>query len=330
MEEEAAEALAMAREAALMERTLRRRGFTLIEMLVVIGVIAILVALILPAVQQAREAAQRLTCASQLKTIGLAIHHHADSQNTFPAGFAQRRVKPFGASFLVQVLPYLEQTALYNSINIVARIDDDNINITVSQLTPGIFLCPSDASRATPEAARAINYAGNAGNDSLRGDGVFIGRPLAAADITDGLSQTVGVAEWVVGSGTRERPTRLGTVYRLWSIFSDTPSGHNAFARACTALNPADIRQFYWFKGQLWLDGAMDYTLYDHAMPPNRPSCVADYGMRSTTAASLHPGGVQVLAMDGGVHFVKDSIDPRIWTALSTRSGGEVVGDAAF
>lgn len=312
-----------------MKPTARRRGFTLIELLVVIGVIAILIALILPAVQQAREAARRLSCASHLKNIGLAIHHHADSRNTFPAGRAQRWIKPFGASFHVQILPYLEQTALYNSINM--EFDTDaNSNLTASQLPPGLFLCPSDPSRATSDTACAINYPGNAGHDPQRGEGVFIGRPLAARDITDGLSQTTGVAEWVVGPATRARPTRLGNSYRLWSVFSDTPSGHDAFARACSALDPADIRQSYWVNGQFWLDGAMGFTLYNHTLPPNRPSCVADQDMNSSTAGSFHPGGAQVLTMDGGVHFVKDSIDPRLWFSTGTRSGGEVVGDAPF
>ncbi len=159
---------------------------------------------------------------------------------------------------------------------------------------------------------------------------MFIGRPLAARHITDGLSQTVSIAEWVVGPGTRERPSRLGSDYRLRGCFSDTASDQAAFARACSTLSPGDIQQFSAFKGQIWLDGMMSYTRNNHTLPPNWPSCVAANDMRATTAGSLHPGGSYVLTMDGGVHFVKDSIDPLVWTAIGTRSGGEAVGDTSF
>lgn len=307
----------------------RRRGFTLIELLVVIVIIALLLALILPAVQQARETARRLTCAAQLKNIGLAIHQHHETRNAFPAGVAQGELRPFGGSYLIQVLPYLEQAALYNSINMAINTDA-NANLTVSQLPLRQFLCPSDASRDRYLTANCINYAGNAGHDPHRGEGVFIGRPLTASQITDGLSQTVGVAEWIVGPGTRERRSRLGSTYRLTRIFSDSPSDHDAFARACEALDSASIPDHHWFNGQFWLEGLLNYTLYNHVLPPNRPSCRADQDMSAISAGSLHPGGAHVLTMDGGVHFMRDSIDSRTWTAIGTRAGGEAVGDSSF
>ena len=319
----------MAWEAAPMVLISRRRGFTLIELLVVLSIIAILLALILPAVQAAREAARRMTCASRIKNIGLAIHQHADSHNTFPAGVVQGGVKPFGGSYLVQILPYLEQTALYNSINMMGSVDDD-VNFTISQMAPGQFLCPSDSARATFESAYSLNYAGNAGHDALRGEGVFIGRPLAAQDLTDGLSQTAGVAEWIVGPSTRNQAFPLGSTYRLRRSFSDSPADDDAFVRLCSALNPNDIQQINNFKGEYWLLGTMSNTLYNHTMTPKRPSCSALSDKRAYTAGSFHPGGVNVMTMDGGVHFVKDSIDPPIWKAFGTRSGGEVVGDASF
>ena len=310
-----------------MNRIARLRGFTLIELFVVILVIAVLLALLLPAVQQSREAVRRTVCVSQLKNVGLGIQNHAEGRNAFPAGYGQ---SPFGVSFLFQILPYLEQTSLYNSVNLSGDVEDDN-NFTASERLPGIFLCPSDASRATPESANSTNYAGNAGHSPMNGEGVFIQRPLRASDVTDGLSRTVGVAEWIVGPGTPKRPTRLGSVYRLKGNYGDTRTDRDAFTRACEALGPADIQQFYpFFKGEFWLMGNMDFTLYNHTVPPNQPSCVADQNMSAATAGSLHPGGAHVLTMDGGTHFVKESIDPQVWLALGTRSDAEAVTGPPF
>ncbi len=311
-----------------MTTTIRRRGFTLIELLVVVAVIALLIALLLPAVQAARESARRATCASHLKNIGLAIHNHASSRNAFPAGFG---MQPFGASFLLQILPYIEEIPLYNSINLAT--DRGNENYTASQLTPGVFLCPSDLSRSTSTSAHAINYAGNKGWDGsglLDKGGVFVGRTLSDRDIVDGLSQTCGVAEWIVGTGTRERAFRLGSHYRIRGVFTNAPSDFDAFVHKCEALKPADIERFIGFKGQLWLEGMMGYAEYNHTLAPNRPSCIASLFMEATTAGSFHGGGANVLMMDGGVHFVKESIDPRIWRATGTRAGGEAVGDNPF
>jgi len=304
----------------------RRRGFTLIELLVVIGIIGLLMALILPAVQQAREAARRATCASQLKNIGLAVHHHADGHNAFPAGSGS---SPLGASYLLQILPYMEQLPLYNTINVTTS-GLSNENLTVIFLTPGIFLCPSDTRRETNESAVAVNYPGNAGHDSLHGEGVFIGRPLAARDITDGLSSTAGVAEWVVESGTSRYPSRLGASYQLRPRYSGAPVDHDAFLRACDALDPAQILQVDVYKGFFWVEGGLKSSSYNHESTPNRPTCSASIDLNTWPAGGFHVGGVHVLTMDGGVHFIRDSVDPRLWAALGTRSGQEAVSDGSF
>jgi len=299
----------------------RRRGFTLIELLVVISIVGILTALLLPAVQAAREAARRTTCASQLKNIGLALHNHAEARNTFPLGVD---VHPIGGSFFIKILPYIEQTPLYNSINLLIDADD-NANITASLLAPGIFLCPSDTDRSTPQSRNAINYAGNAGYPVLTGGGVFIGRALGPRDVTDGLSQTAGIAEWIVGPGTNDHPDRLGSVYLLNGSYTNSVGDIAAFLIMCKALNPIDINSSTGFKGQFWLDSNLCATLYNDTLPPNQPSCLATQAMNAATVGSRHGGGAQVLTLDGGVHFVKDSIDTRLWTAINTRSGGETV-----
>ncbi len=303
-----------------------RRGFTLIELLVVVAIVGLLVALLLPAVQQAREAARRVTCGSRMKTIGLAIHHHAEARGKFPAGFTPR---PFGASYLIQILPYMEESARYTSLNMAEHIYS-NENGTACVTIPSGLFCPSDSSRSFPITMLSINYAGNAGRSVIDGEGVFISRPLAARDLTDGLSQTVGVAEWVVGSGSPDRPYRLGSIFVLKQRFPSTPDGFEAFAVTCRALDPMNIVRFGPSKGWPWFLSNFAATQYNNWVPPNNPSCLTNVGMSITTSGSLHGGGCQALTMDGAVHFVKDSIDPRIWAALGSRSGGEIVGDSPY
>ena len=258
---------------------------------------------------------------SQLKSLGIAIHNHTESRNTFPLGVD---VQPMGGSLYIPLLPYLEENSLYNSINLSDEAVD-NANITASSLTPGMFLCPSDTKRSTPGAGNATNYAGNAGNPSLTGEGVFTGKALGPRDLTDGLSQTAGIAEWVVGPGTDNNPYRRGSVYQLNGSYAETPSDITAFLAACEAPNPSGISRIIGYKGQLWLEGQQFFTLYNHWLTPNQPSCVAQQGMNAATAGSQHGGGAQALMMDGGVRFIKDSIDPVLWKSIGTRSGGEAI-----
>ena len=220
-----------------------RRGFTLIELLVVVTIVAVLIALLLPAVQAAREAARRATCASQMKNIGLAIHNFAEAKNVFPSGLTS---PPSNASFLFQILPQIEQSPLYNSINIVTDIED-NGNITASHMTPKVYFCPSDCARSTPASATATNYAGNAGQSAIGGEGAFVSIPLGPRDITDGLSQTAGVAEWVVGAGTSDHADRLGSIYVLRGVYTNAPGDLSAFNIACETLAPGNINRFIAF-----------------------------------------------------------------------------------
>ena len=314
-----------------MNPTTRRRGFTLIELLVVIAIIGILIGLILPAVQAAREAARRTQCASNLKMLGLAVHLHIDARGHLPGGFGQ----PFEASFLVQVLPYLEQIPLYDSLNLTSPeftlVTSDNH--TALQTKVSTFFCPSEPSRSA-DAAFSPNYAANAGLNCITGDGVFTGRRVAPADITDGLSQTAGLAEWIVGPasfGDDAPGSRLGSVYTFEYPPGSDFRNHRIFVQLCNQLVPdhAQPTSSLKFKGIFWTTGGFGHTQYNHSMPPNSPSC--DVGpWYAYTAGSFHPGGVNVLMMDGRVRYVKESIDPDIWLSIGTRSGGEIVGGDAL
>ena len=313
----------------------RRRAFTLIEVLVVIAITGLLIGLLLPAVQMARAAAWRTHCANNLKQIGQAIHLHAEARDTFPGGTGPGPAFP---SYLVQLLPHLEAVPLYNAINLGGEVDlIGAANSTALGQRPGVFLCPSDAGRR-PDMEDAVNYAGNAGRNAHAGEGVFIGKPLATRDITDGLSHTAGVAEWLVGAGfgvdfiegqgrDLSKFDRNRQRYKLRQVYSDSPLDLAAFVRVCGTLDPADIdpRGISGVpKGSLWLTGGiLGGTLYNHVMRPNQPSCWADQDKNAVTASGLHGGGAHVLTMDGAVRFVKDSIDPQVWSAAGTRSGGE-------
>jgi prepilin-type N-terminal cleavage/methylation domain-containing protein len=205
-----------------MDHERRRVGFTLIEVLVVISIIGILLALLIPAVQAARDAARRASCLNNLKQIGLGIHNHAEAHGKFPSGGHGSLYN----SFLVQILPSVEQAALHNAIN----MDDMTpivANITVEYNPPGLYSCPSDASRGV---AWAVNYAANQGRwkvaeGSNGGDGVFIGQPLTARDVTDGLSNTAGVSEWITGPRSMRKDRRETTKYHLRRSYSDPRAG---------------------------------------------------------------------------------------------------------
>lgn len=314
----------------------QRPGFTLIELVVVIAIIGTLVALLLPAVQAAREAARWAQCANNLKQIGLAIHRHVEAKGIYPGGYGQ----PLDASYLVQILPYLEQESLFNSINI-SNFEHltlfTNDNTTASNAHISTFFCPSEPSRSD-FGVNAVNYGANAGRSERSGEGPFIAqgvnvRPsqeLGPGDVRDGLSHTAGVTEWIVGMGDLDQVSRLGTVYSFpLELPPDVLTNRFKFANMCMQIvpdgaQPTSIRA----KGFFWLKGGLGYTQYNHSLPPNYPSC-ATGPWNAVTAGSHHDSGVNVLFLDGSVRFVKESIDPNTWYSLGTRSGGEVIsGDA--
>lgn len=337
-----------------MIRAATRKGFTLIELLVVLAVIGLLLGILIPAVQAAREAARRAQCANNLKQLGLALHQHAEVRGTFPPGRATPR-GDLAPSYLVFLLPYLEQSALYNAVNFTFQAPDGvpsgDVQATVRMASLGVLLCPSDPDwmSCPPQEQiffdRATNYAANVGTQPDRDpeDGVFTGQPLGPRDIVDGLSQTTGVAEWIIGRGTESlsqtgpdlRGDRLGSV---WSITPNAIPRNDpqAFYRACTILDTNKASLVVAAKGSPWMQSSMGSTRYDQILPPNSPSCnfiysnggmVPDPGdvYFATSAGSRHVGGAQVLSMDGGVRFVRETIERRVWAAMGTRTGGEVI-----
>lgn len=331
----------------------RSNGFTLIEMLVVIGIIGILIAITLPAVQSAREAARRATCQSNLKQIGLAIASYESSFGIYPIGVTTFHLKNqphfyFGLfSIHVRLLPYLDQSSLFNAINFVPGTLPDHLvgypfrkewkpinapNRTVYTSSVQLFLCPSDPGAFDLGGS---NYRGNTGIGP--GDSTWIETPDSAngifpelglvrpANVIDGFSHTAAFSERLRGSNQKIIPNPGRDYFEL------TINVYNAdqAIKACRASGRIDS-PFFQFAGDSWFWLGKDRTLYNHTQSPNGkvPDCLSTAQLSPvgvSTARSFHRGGVNLLMADGSVRFVKDSIQQWVWRAYGSRNGREIV-----
>ncbi len=247
----------------------RIRGFTLLEVLVVVVIIGLMVTILLPAVQAAREAARRGHCANNLKQMGLAIHSYvATWADMLPPAQGGR-----GQSLHVNLLPYLDQITLYNTINFHVSIADPE-NFTLMFVRPAVFVCPSDSPLPSTSST---SYAGNAG-DALydrRPNGVFSTsdgpgeRYFTLSSITDGTSTTAAMSEWLASN--RLRPDRRRSMYR--PTISGGPTDAATFTSRCRALDGYEVN-IHQFKGDSWYVGHWLANLYEHFLPINDPSCI--------------------------------------------------------
>jgi prepilin-type processing-associated H-X9-DG protein len=332
-------------------------GSTLIETLVVVSMIGLLIALLLPAVQSAREAARRAQCENNLKQIGLALHSYESSNRSFPLNWGSPRVDPVRGhpwyvggrpySALTRILPYLEQQPLYASINFSWETfaNDNGIddgpgfpfpqNLTAYATTLDVYLCPSDG--ATGPTSHGCSYRGNYGigphiatnqqtYDSGNGFYSFPG-VLGSQSFPDGLSHTVAYSERLQGTGAGGglAPDRdLGNI----SVMEFCVDRDADYALTCCQL--ASTRGFpaYRQSGFTWFYGDYECAAYNHAQEPNGriPDAVTGGAwLGIVTARSRHPGGVNSLMADGSVRFVKETIARKVWRGLGTRNGDELV-----
>jgi prepilin-type N-terminal cleavage/methylation domain-containing protein/prepilin-type processing-associated H-X9-DG protein len=336
-----------------------RRGFTLVELLVVIAIIGVLVALLLPAVQAAREAARRSQCANHLKQWALGCHNYHSTYEAFPHGRLDPAVGGYRWSMQASVLPYIEQGNVYTIIDYTnpASINDPRVtNVKIP-----VCYCPSDSDRMTNAAdpGNAVghgrtSYRGNGGNDSgwiLSGaviniaaspeqnNGIFVtNRIVRMADILDGTSNTALLSEAIMGDGDQTRVSLLGDYFQIpYGPADPTPADRIAIYNECRNLVPTTSTPQWSYSGRYWYVGNYAVSRYNHIMPPNGKSCACsgpgalnvrmNYKGTATTASSRHPGGVQVALADGSVRFVPQTIDINTWWALGSRDGAEVLGN---
>jgi prepilin-type N-terminal cleavage/methylation domain-containing protein/prepilin-type processing-associated H-X9-DG protein len=327
------------------------RGFTLVELLVVIAIIGILIALLLPAIQSAREAARRTSCKNCLKQWGLALQNYVSARKLLPAG--QLNKFEIASSPLLhnncfsveaQLLPYIEEKSLRDLFDFNEDVYGAR-NLAAGNTVPAaLTTCPSQPPHNLPIPGY-MNYLANTGSWSLLAgwDGAFGAvsvqagipalLPLRLAKITDGTSKTAALAEVINGLGIDEfaLPANYRADCFVFGALPFPPGGGAAslatirsvfLTRDVTKAQVAFVDIYRLERGSPWPEGSMWTTWYNHLLPPNS-TCWApnNWWNLVSPASSYHGGVVNVVMLDGSVQTFAEQVDMDVWTDVGTRAG---------
>jgi prepilin-type N-terminal cleavage/methylation domain-containing protein/prepilin-type processing-associated H-X9-DG protein len=318
---------------------MKRHGFTLVELLVVIAIIGILIALLLPAVQAAREAARRMQCSNHLHQLGVGLHNYLNTHNgTFPMNRTGKTLQNWSA--LAMISPYVEQTNMYNRLDFrgypyttttgAGTTVDAGTNQDVAKIMVDVYQCPSDPGGViNSDGLAPTNYLFNVGSGLVNNgsisvsttglvpDGIaYQASAVRIGDILDGTSNTVAIGESTKGLGIDLAP------------FRDVRRQHirsSSFFPACNATATDNV--WYGDRCDKWVSGSYPYAAMTFYYPPNSTQADCMNGM-STQARmaprSYHPGGANNLFCDGHVAFLADTLNQSTIQALASRASGEV------
>lgn len=325
----------------------KRTGISLIELLTSLGIISLLMALLLPAIQAAREAARKSTCVSRLHQIGIALHAFESSHGRYPAGAprsvtATGNLSTYNLAPQVELLPYLDRQDLFDQFDraeLGSGIDADPPTSTVNSsllLAEIVALtCPSDSlggprcnyrisSGTSPWMHETVPKSPQA---ALQGYRSLFGRK--DREFADGKANTTAFSEKLVGD---RNPGHYTPERDLASIESNGVSLRTPDDALKACSNPMDRKpKHFSFGGTTWGLSGYPQTWYNHVLTPNSsiPDCVdgGPMGHGAFTARALHPGGVSVLFADGSVRVISDSVDLDVWRALGSVAGNEIVSE---
>lgn len=276
----------------------RRSGFTIVELLVAIAVVSVLLALALPAIMRAREAARRMQCQNNLRQMGTALHAFESSHGSFPPG--DDGYQEFGHSWCTAVLPFLDQVELYDYYDYHHAWDDPGGNFGIAQTTLSVFLCPTTAN----SSAGGIDYGGlyGVGYNSLLGT-------TGPTDLTPGFGIGFG---WDQGILTAIKMPFSSGPQRLFPIrVADIRDGtSHTFLIGEDAGRPPS-------EGGQWANGNNCFAYDGKAINTRVSNCIF----------SNHPGGANMLLASGAVIFLGQSISSDVVTAFATRARGEHIDD---
>ena len=332
-----------------------RQAFTIVELLVVITIIGVLVALLLPAVQSARESARRTACVNNLKQLTLALSNSETISGKYLPSFEVApgtvvQTRNWSWSIQSRLLPFLEQGAAFARINFDLLWDAaENRASGVPIIRVSVFLCPNEANdRVRTKNGEPwvypLNYGGNFGrwlvydprNSGASGDGIFyVNSKLRSAQVTDGFSKTLAFAEVkaftsyirntadpgpVIPDSASQLPTsgefKLGPDTNSNTGHTVWPDGRVHHSGFTTVFTPNTIVPF-----------ERDGQTYDIDVNSQKEgSSLSQPTYAAITSRRYHPGGVNAAMLDGSARFVRDEIDRDVWRALSTRAGGEIAG----